>query len=454
MAQSGPNISKTVDTSSEYILLSAVISSDRTEYSTEISSLVSEFVIHEHIEKPYLTMLFQFLDDANIVQTIDLQGGEKLTIKLKQTEEVDRATEVVKEFVIDKITSAIKADERSEIVVLHCTEYHMFESVVQNVNKCYNGSPSSIIEKIITNYTNKKIVIDGVDSVNDMKVIIPNLNPVAAAMWLRERTTTNLGLPFFLFSPLGVDNLVLRSFEEMLKQLVENITTPYVYASSLLNSAGIAKYYSIQDYRFESSDNLIRLINAGLVNSTYSFYDIHRGIPETINFKAENMFETLTTLNLLGGENKRYNYAPDYKVRDKKISNYSSHTISKISSSGAYRGRQNAEYRSYGDETLGGDHNKIITSNSIKGFISKTPLMIKVKGREFITGNNNYTIGKTIRIIFLDTDPVSDKVAGRKDLKKSGDYIIVGAKHSFSGDAVNTELLCGRIASLGEEIQI
>jgi len=49
---------------------------------------------------------------------------------------------------------------------------------------------------------------------------------------------------------------------------------------------------------------------------------------------------------------------------------------------------------------------------------------------------------------------VSDKVAGRKDLKKSGDYIIVGAKHSFSGDAVNTELLCGRIASLGEEIQI
>ena len=118
MAQSGPNISKTVDTSSEYVLLSAVISSDRTEYSTEISSLVSEFVIHEHIEKPYLTMLFQFLDDANIVQTIDLQGGEKLTIKLKQTEEIDRGIEIVKEFVIDKITSAIKADERSEIVVL------------------------------------------------------------------------------------------------------------------------------------------------------------------------------------------------------------------------------------------------------------------------------------------------------------------------------------------------
>ena len=452
MAQYDRKISKTVDTSSEYILTSAVISSDRTEYSTEISAVTSEFVIYEHIEKPYLTMMFQFYDDANIVQTVDIQGGEKLTIKLQQTEEVDTATEIVKEFVIDKITSAVKADERSEIVVLHCTEYHAFESIVQTVNKCYNGSPSSIIENIITNYTNKKIVIDGVDSVNDMKVIIPNLNPIEAAMWLKERTTTALGLPFFLFSPLGVNNLVLRSFEEMLKQLVENITTPYVYSSSLINSTGMSKYYAIQNYRYESSDNLTRLIDAGLVNSTYSFYDIHRGIPETINFKAENMFETLTTLNLLGGENKRYNYAPNYKVKDKKISNYSSHTISKISSTGAYRGRDIAEFRSYGDETLGGDHNKIITSKSIKAFMSKTPLMITVKGREFITGNNNYTIGKTIRIIFLDTDSTNNLV--KKDLKKSGDYIIVGAKHAFAEEQITSELLCGKIASLGEEIQL
>ena len=330
----------------------------------------------------------------------------------------------------------------------------MFESIVQNLNKCYNGSPSQIIKNIVTNYTNKKIVIDGIDSVNDMKVIIPNLNPIEAAMWLKERTTTGLGLPFFLFSPLGVDNLVLRSLEEMLKQAVENITIPYMYASSLANSEGIAKYYAIQDYRYESSDDLIKLIKNGFVNGTYSFYDIHRGIPETLNFKAEGMFNVLSSLNLLGGENKRYNYASDYKVKDKKISNYSSHTISKISSTGAYRGRDYAEYRSYGDETLGGDHNKLITSKAIKGFMSKTPLMITVKGREFITGNNNYTIGKTIRVIFLDTDPTVDKTAGRKDLKKSGDYIIVGAKHSFNGTEVSTELLCGKIAALGEELQI
>jgi len=449
------SISKTVDTSSEYILLSAVISSDRMEFTTEIAGVTSEFIIHEHIEKPYLTMYFQFMDQINIVQTVDFQGGEKLTIKFQQTEEVDRGTEIIKEFVIDKIASIVKIDERTEMVTLHCTEYHMFESIVQNINKCYNGPPTQMIESIITNYTNKQIIIDGTDSVNDMKVIIPNLNPIESAIWLKERSTTPLGLPFFLFSPLGVDNLVLRSLEEMLRQPVENITTPYIYAPSLMNAGGVAQYYAIQEYKYESSENLIRLIKAGMVNGTYSFYDIHRAIPETLNFKADEMFEDLTTLNLLGGENKRYNYAPEYKIKDKKISSYSSHRISKISSTGAYRGRYNAEFRSYADETLGGNHNKIITSEAIKGFMTKTPLIITVKGREFITGNNNYTLGKTIRVIFLDTDTTSNKnAASRKDLKKSGDYIIAGAKHIFSNETVTTELLCGRIASLGEEIEI
>ena len=63
--------------------------------------------------------------------------------------------------------------------------------------------------------------------------------------------------------------------------------------------------------------------------------------------------------------------------------------------------------------------------------------------------------GKTVRLIFLDTDSTQNKTASsRKDLKKSGDYIIAGAKHIFSNEQITTELLCGKIASLGEEIEL
>ena len=97
---------------------------------------------------------------------------------------------------------------------------------------------------------------------------------------------------------------------------------------------------------------------------------------------------------------------------------------------------------------------KHVTSKAIKGFLSKTPLCVTVKGREFLTGDNNYTLGKTIRILFLDADPTSDTQTASKDLKKSGDYLIIGAKHSFNGDKVSSELLCGKVASLGKEVNV
>ena len=97
---------------------------------------------------------------------------------------------------------------------------------------------------------------------------------------------------------------------------------------------------------------------------------------------------------------------------------------------------------------------KHISSKAIKGFLSKTPLCITVKGREFLTGDNNYTLGKTIRVLFLDADPSDDTTSASKDLKKSGDYLIIGAKHSFNRNKVTSELLCGKVASVGKEIEV
>lgn len=449
------DIASTAEGSTEYSLVSAIITSDRVQSEVEISAVVTEFVIYEHIEKPYLTMRLSFIDQINIVQTVDFQGGEKLSIVIKQIEEIQTGNEIRKDFVIDEIEKVIKIDERNETVVIHCTEYHMFEAAAQNVNKSYSGSPSSIINSLVSSYINKSLVIDGIDSTKNLKVIIPNLDPIDAALWIKNRSVTYNGLPFFLYSPLGVDNLVFKDLGKMLSEPVNNITRPYVYTSSLSQSSEESKLYSIIEYKYENSEELINLLRKGYVGASYSFYDVHRGISEEKHFDVDNVFKSLLVQNLLGGENSKYNYGPEYKIKGKNLSTYNSKVISKISSSGSYRGGSyNAGYRSYSDETLGGDHMKHITSKAIKGFLSKTPLCITVKGREFITGNDNYTLGKTIRVLFLDADPTEDTHNASKDLKKSGDYLIIGAKHSFNGDKVTSELLCGKVASIGKEIAI
>ena len=87
-------------------------------------------------------------------------------------------------------------------------------------------------------------------------------------------------------------------------------------------------------------------------------------------------------------------------VKEKKISQYSTKAVTQMSSSGAYRTGIN-NFRSYQDDDVGGNHRKKIVSLALQNFLAKSPLEITVRAREFLTGDQNYTIGKTIRVIFL-----------------------------------------------------
>ncbi len=439
--------------SSEYHLVEALITSDRAVTGIDISRLVNAMKIFEHIEKPYLTMTISFADEENIVQDFDFQGGEKLTIRLIETEETDSGNEIKKDFVIDKIVKTEKIEERRENVVLHCTEYHMFESIVQNVNKSFIGAPTTIIEKIINTYLSKKAMIDGADSIQDMKVVIPNMNPIEAAMWLRKRCTTPSGFPFFVYSPLGIDNIVIRDLDKMLSQTVQNLENPYVYAPSSNIGTSRVKYYTIDSFQYESSENLVRLIQSGNIGSKNVFYDTLNGISESIHFNVDDLFKEVVKKNLLGGDNSRYAFSNEFKVKDKRIAEYDSRVISSISSTGAYN-NLNTVFKSYNDETIKGNQNKKIKQAALKNFLTKSPLSITVKSREFLSGDANYTLGKAIRVAFLDTNSNTDINRPVFDLKKSGDYIIMGANHSFFGEKAVSTLLLGKIASLGVETKL
>ncbi|MAL52502.1 MAG: hypothetical protein CMQ68_00130 [Gammaproteobacteria bacterium] len=446
-------MTQATESSTSYHIAEAILSSDRTTTGIDIARLINSMVIYEHIEKPYLTMSLSFADEENIVQDFDIQGGERLKIKIIDTEEVESGNEINKQFVVDKIVKAEKIEERREQIVLHCTQYHMFESVVQNVNKSFVGSPTEIIKKIIDNNLSIKAIIDGEDSIRDMKVIIPNMHPIEAVIWLKKRCTTNDGFPFFVFSPLGVDNIVIRDLDRMLTQTVQNLANPYIYAPSAKLGKSNIKYYTIDDYTYESSENLVRIIEAGSVGSSNVFYDTLNGISETIHHNVNDLFQNLIVNNKLGGANSRFSFSNEFKVKDKTLGEYDSKVISTISSSGSYNNLDTV-FKSYNDETVKGNQNKKIKQQALKQFLTKSPLFITVKSREFITGDANYTLGKAIRVAFLDTQSNLDNNSPAFDLKKSGDYIIMAATHYFSGEDSKTELLLGKMASLGVETNI
>tara|TARA_B100000085_G_scaffold285654_1_gene322843 strand:- start:4198 stop:5550 length:1353 start_codon:yes stop_codon:yes gene_type:complete len=440
-----------IESQIEIKITEAVISSDRTPLSVDIKNLISDFEIYENIVNPYLTANIIFVDQENIVQDLDLQGGEKLTFSFYHVEEMNKGLEIKKEFVIDSIKEISKAGERDEVVRIHCTEFIGLISSLQNVNRVYTGAPSEIIAKIMSEFLNKDLIQIGNDSLKDMKVIIPNMHPIEACQWLMKRTLTKEGFPFFLFSTMGVDNLILKDLGTMLNQQPINKKIPYFYAPSLAATKSIQSYYTIQDYEYSDTENLIGLIREGLVGAKYNFYSTLTALEDPIKFNVDrNVFKRLAQQNSIGANNTRYNYAPGYRFNDIAFQEYESKNISSINSSGAYTTKDSV-FKSYHEESTKGSNVKKVIEKALRGFLGKTPLRMTVRGRDFVTADNNYSIGKTIRINFLDTNPLIDANAAKLDEKKSGDYIIIEARHNYRIEKFDTTLLCAKIGSIGEQ---
>ena len=125
----------------------------------------------------------------------------------------------------------------------------------------YTGSSSKIISKILSEYVERDLLSMGNESVSNLKVIIPNLNPLEACDWLKKRAVSEIGMPYYLYSVLGVDNLIMRDLGNILSDPVINTDVPFIYAPSL-NSGGTnqKKYYNIMNFKIADTEDLISLI--------------------------------------------------------------------------------------------------------------------------------------------------------------------------------------------------
>ena len=171
-----------IKTTAGYILQSVIINSSRMLEPQDLVGSVTDIEIFEHMDLPYLTGQIALIDSFRLYDRLDLQGAEYCTILLKQTETSEDLIE--KRFVIDKIISNKKANEQTDLLVLHLVEDILFKSNAQNVNKTYSGSPQKIIENISNEWLNKKIINITSDIFQaKLKVIIPNLSPIESMQW-------------------------------------------------------------------------------------------------------------------------------------------------------------------------------------------------------------------------------------------------------------------------------
>lgn len=437
---------------SDFTIESAVLSSNRTspESTYEISRIISDLTVYEHLDKPYLTGEMLIVDYYNILDKIDFQGGEQLTITIRSLHSPDGSIPIVKTFYVQKIVKSVKVNDQSEAVQLRLVENINFVSSVKNINKSFTGSPVSIVSEIVNVYLNRTVRFPSDSFQSRMKVIVPNMHPLEAAQWIKNRSTNYDGLPYFLFSVLADDDLRMFDLGTMLASQPINIKKPYFHWTSGTQNTLDKRYAVIQSYTHDNNDDLLSLIRKGSVGSRHNFYDTINGNKHKVEFDIDtDGFKQLVDKEYLSGNQTRYTHGSSYTVDNKNISSYNSLEFSQIASTSAY-----PQYKSLSEEKEGGDYKKRVVGSALKNFMSKTPLTVQVYGRDFIMSedknNRHRSIGNVVRILFAD--PTTDTGDGPKiDKKKSGDYIIYAAKHKFSKERYDTQLLCTKLAAYKED---
>jgi hypothetical protein len=436
--------------SKKYVLDSVLLYSSRSTIPVELSNLVSDIDIYEHLDCPFLTAQIAMVDETRLMDRLDLQGAEFVEIKLKPsllTEPV-----ITKRFVVETITESQKVNQTAEFVVLSLYEDILFKSNYKNVNKVYAGDPIKIISDIAEEFLDKKIVQAGEATFqNRMKVIVPNLDPLKAIAWVKNRMTTADGVPDYIFSTLGLDKLVVNDLLTMLEQEPVNAQKPFMYASTpnIAEEQQIGNnYLPILSYNEGDRENMFEMIKDGVVGADYQFYDAFTSKVSKYNLDYKrDVADALPST-----KEKKYNFA-EFEIDGEVLNEQPSQRITQIGSAGVFNTGLGS-YKSYNEEKDDTDYGKKVIGNVMKAHLLKAPITIKVSGVGFLKPKTNMTLGNTVRIYFMANKPAHAKSTNNWDMKRSGDYLIYATKHSFTTERYDISLTCAKMKNFTSEAAI
>jgi hypothetical protein len=438
-------VSFAIDHGSHYTFESIALESERTDMPIDIKRVTTDVDIFEHMDKPYLTGTITLLDNANFYAGTDILGGEKITIIFKSTRE--NTKEIKKVFYVSKVLNTNRVNDTSVVIRLQILEDIAYQSNLINVNKSYNGKVFDILQKIGKNYLNKSVGHSAEDK-QSIKVIVPNMSPLEAMMWLKNRATTKDGYPYYLYSSLTDDYLSFADLGSLVSQTPINGLVPYVYseAASQLNTLDKSRKI-IQSYDHKNAESLYDLIRNGLIGSKYEYINLLDNERKSFNFDiVEDLLRPLIRKGVLTKDQQNPMYTPEFTLNDKPFNTLQSKNISRIGGISAFKNGTNNN-QSYSESNSIAEYKLQVMSYAMHNLLQKSPMTIYVNGIDFIDGNYSTTIGNVIKLVFPKSRSESHPLENNVDPKLSGNYLIFAARHMIKKEKYDIALSCVKLAN-------
>jgi len=435
----------------DYNIRSFTVHSHVQEVPVDIAMHVSEIEIYENIELPYLTGTFNMKDDLSLYDGISWNGTEIIEITFESPENIGNY--ITKKFTPVEVIDTAKASEFIEGLEIKIIETNGFHSAMMQINKCYEGTPDQIIKNILKDNLDMDMEEDDMPSIKPfqepMKFVVPKINPFEACEVIRQKMSTDLGLPYFLYSTLNTENLQLKSLEEMLRTPSINPKAPYrfsrAYNQSTVSIASEENVVNVAGYTSMHKQNSLILMKSGATSGQHSINDITTGQTIKYNFDVADVFAEMTQAGLIKRDTIPVHHS-QYKFNGKMMNEYNTKNIHKVVMNDTYVGINNIH-----QEKTAAAFRLAACNNALRHMLFKTSMTIRVPGRLYLIGHNA-SLGRQIDFIYPSNNTISEGTSSVtadevEDKKRSGVFIIYTARHHFNEQQHNIDMTCVKLGN-------
>ncbi len=448
---------------SQYIIESAIFTADRLpgldNKPVDISKSIAELNIFESVELPYLTGTCALVDDVRFRDVIGVKGSERLTFTILATE---NATPIIKTFMITGIATNTTANERAEVHTLTLMEEHAYLSSVMKISESYTGKPEKIVENILNSHLGKVLNPNARKSLQQrMKVNIPYWNPLQATEWLRDRMSSSLGAPYFLYASLRDDLLRLEDLDKMMKKDSWNKEIPYSYSQTSHNlipdtigrkgypGSLHTDYFHVKSYKASQIESTLRLAQGGAIGSEFKTMDLtsssqiekrRHNSNQTLNEFIESI-ESNADLSSSIGYDAQLMFSKGNNYGKKNIGEFNSKVFSEVVASRKFYDTDGiTPIAGYADEHKQEALYKLkIKSAALRAILLNNVFEISVPGQPYIV--SDIGVGSNISLNYAVASQADGSImSGDVDKNKSGKFLVYRTRHMFSEGNYNVKM--------------
>jgi hypothetical protein len=390
-------------------------------------------------------------DDNGIRSAYGIYGNEELTITIEGPVGSD-IQPITKKFMITKVEVGQKVSDRVSMDLYNIIEKHAYLNYIQKVSKTFEGKGEIIIERIMNNYFDMRYETKSLQPSlqPSFRYIIPYLTPLDAVEMVRDRITSPQGTPFFFYSTLRSDDLILNDFETMFSSQPWNTQVrgiEYVYSEANTNSAPTDFFY-IRNWNPLSLESVLNVAMDGAYGSRFQVLDVTSG-PGTYDFPY-NSSKTLAKLyeagklpGSTGGRIDNQALTVDDSLTigkndnaRKSVGEYTSKFYSTVAASRMYINSLDNYVNGYHDHSDdAGLYQKKLESKALRNIMLRSVVNIDVAGAPYLQEERG--VGNLIRVVVPLTS-TADAGDALIDQKLSGEYLIYQLRHVFTNEGYHT----------------